>query len=84
MLMGSRIGLTLMVGLLAVALAGCAGKRNRYYVGQCAIPGHWFCGKVYDSFADCNNDRKRHDYEVTLPGTCYSGRRDGQPDTRTM
>lgn len=82
--MTHRLILILFAALMAAALSGCAGKRNRYYVGQCAIPGHWFCGKVYDKFSDCNNDRKRHDYETSLPGTCYSGSRDGDPDTRSM
>ncbi|MEM1089994.1 MAG: hypothetical protein AAF552_06615 [Pseudomonadota bacterium] len=77
--------LCLLVALLTcVALSGCAAKRNRYFVGQCAIPGHWFCGKVYDSRADCNNARKRHDFETSMTGSCFSGDPRGKPDTRTM
>ena len=72
------------LGLAVLAGSGCASKVNRIYIGQCAIPGHWFCGKVYDSRSACNNDRKRHDFETSLPGTCYSGDRRGRPDTRTM
>ena len=73
-----------LCALLLLLLAGCAGKPNRVYVGQCAIPGHWFCGQVYDSFAECNNARKRHDFETSRPGTCYSGDPRGRPDNRTM
>lgn len=80
-----RLATIFTAALLAIMTAsGCAGKRNRIYVGQCAIPGHWFCGKQYDSRADCNNARKRHDYETSLPGTCYSGDPRGRPDTRSM
>ncbi len=79
-----KLGAILLVVAIAIMASGCAGKRNRTYVGQCAIPGHWFCGKVYDSRAACNNDRKRHDYETSMPGTCYSGKSDGDPDYRTM
>jgi hypothetical protein len=74
----------LCVLFLAASLNGCASKINRYYIGQCAIPGHWFCGKSYDKYADCNMDRKRHDYETSMTGSCHSGRKDGQPDYRTM
>ncbi|MDX1568869.1 MAG: hypothetical protein R3200_00170 [Xanthomonadales bacterium] len=76
----------LSLALLGALLAGsgCASKQNRIYIGQCAVPGHWFCGKIYDSRAQCNNDRKKHDFETSLPGTCYSGDPRGRPDTRTM
>ena len=79
--------------LLAAALiGGCASspttpnnsKYNRIYVGQCAVPGHWFCGMRFDSRAECNLARKKHDYETSMGGTCYSGSRDGDPDFRTM
>ncbi|MFK7957787.1 MAG: hypothetical protein AB8B96_16940 [Lysobacterales bacterium] len=82
--MKQKILLLLVAALTCSALAGCAGKRNRYFVGQCSLPGHWFCGKVYDSRADCNNDRKRHDYETSMSGSCFSGDSRGSPDTRSM
>ena len=69
---------------LASVSSGCASKINRYYVGQCALPGHWFCGKSYDKYSACNIDRRRHDYETSMTGTCHSGRKDGSPDYRTM
>ena len=79
---------TLLNGSFAVAVivgaSACATKSNRVYIGQCALPGHWFCGKIYESRAACNLDRRRHDYETSMPGTCFSGRSDGSPDTRTM
>jgi len=77
--------LTILIFLgVTLALGACANRINRYYVGQCALPGHWFCGKVYDSRADCNNDRKLHDYQTSMGGSCYAGRADGAPDDRTM
>ncbi len=78
---------TLCYGLLAAAVlatSACASKPNRVYIGQCALPGHWFCGKVYDSRAACNLARRKHDYETSMPGTCFSGAADGSPDNRTM
>lgn len=82
--MKHKILCLLVAGLTCAVLSGCASKPNRFFVGQCAFPGHWFCGKVYDSRADCNNDRKLHDYETSLSGSCHSGDPRGNPDTRTM
>ena len=81
------LSLTAMIGL-----SGCASspttpnnsKYNRIYVGQCAVPGHWFCGMRFDSRAECNLARKKHDFETSMGGTCYSGKKDGKPDYRTM
>ncbi len=73
-----------IMALIVAISSGCAGKQNRYYIGQCSIPGHWFCGKVYDHRSDCNMDRRRHDRETSMTGTCYSGKKDGSPDYRTM
>ncbi|GJM08188.1 MAG: hypothetical protein DHS20C11_04640 [Lysobacteraceae bacterium] len=84
------IRMTVIALLACLVVSACAstggnrGKYNRIYVGQCAVPGHWFCGMQFDSRADCNNARKKHDYETSMGGTCYSGDARGKPDTRTM
>lgn len=62
-----RIALTL---LLALIMVGCASKSNRTYTGQCAVDGHWFCGKEYETFSDCNRGRIKHDYETAGSGSC--------------
>jgi hypothetical protein len=80
-----NILLPILVVFLAVATGGgCASKINRVYVGQCAMPGHSFCGQRYDKYSDCNIARKRHDYETSMTGSCHSGREDGLPDYRSM
>lgn len=78
------LSVALMLLVIAVSLSACASKQNRHYIGQCSIPGHWFCGKVYDHRSDCNRDRLRHDRETSMAGTCFSGKKDGSPDYRTM
>ncbi len=75
---------SLILLVMAIGLSACATKQNRYYIGQCSFPGHWFCGKVYDHRSDCNRGRLRHDRETSMSGTCFSGKKDGSPDYRTM
>lgn len=62
-----RVALALIVVLIT---AGCASKSNRTYTGQCAVDGHWFCGKVYETFSECNRGRIKHDYETAGSGSC--------------
>ncbi|MEM9301257.1 MAG: hypothetical protein AAGE01_04060 [Pseudomonadota bacterium] len=81
---GRRLLPLALAAATTLALSACAGKRDITYVGQCAIPGHWFCGKTFDTRSECNNARKRHDYETSLTGSCFSGDPRGRPDTRTM
>ncbi len=62
-----NLSVLLAMTLFAVA---CAGKSNRTYTGQCAVDGHWFCGKEYETFSECNRGRMKHDYETAGSGSC--------------